>query len=128
MRCKNTLAAHLGIEFIEIGNDYIIAKMPVDNRTRQTFGLLHGGASMALAETVGSIAANLIIDITKQYAVGLEINGNHVSSRTQGWVFGKAFPYHLGKNTHVWGIEITDEESKLVSVGRITMAILDRRK
>jgi len=117
---------HLGIRFTEIGDNYLLATMPVDQRTKQPLGLLHGGASVALAETMGSLGATLCLDLNKQYAVGLEINTNHIKSVKKGVVTGKATPDHIGKRTHVWSIEIKNEENQLVAVSRITMAILDR--
>ena len=123
---KNTLTDHLGMEITEVGADYLVGTMPVDHRTKQPLGLLHGGASVALAETLGSIGASLTLDPAKQYAVGLEINTNHVKSAKKGLVTGKASPIHIGKSTQVWGIEIKNEEGQLVAVSRITMAILNR--
>lgn len=125
---KNTLVEHLGIEVIELGKDYLVAKMPVDHRTHQPMGLLHGGASVALAETVGSIAATLTINLELQHCVGLEINANHVRSVKSGFVYGKATSIHLGKQTQVWEVRVTNEEGQLVCVSRITMAILDKKK
>ncbi len=124
---ERTLVQHLGIEFSAVGADYLEATMPVDQRTIQPLGLLHGGASVALAETLGSVAATMILDLSKQYAVGLEINTNHLRSVREGLVTGKATPIHIGKSTHVWGIEIRNEEGKKVAISRITMAILDRK-
>jgi len=122
---KNTLSDHLGIEFLEKGEDYLIARMPVDHRTKQPFGLLHGGASVALAETLGSIASALCMENPAvQKAVGLEINANHLRSVTEGWVYGKVTPIHVGKRTHVWDIRITNEEKKPVCVSRLTVAIV----
>ena len=123
----NNMAAHLGIEFIEVGTDYVRARMPVDERTRQPFGILHGGASVALAETLGSIGASCCIDLSRQHCVGLEINANHVRSVREGYVYGKATPLHLGKSTQIWEIRITDEADKLVCISRITLAILDKK-
>jgi 1,4-dihydroxy-2-naphthoyl-CoA hydrolase len=123
---KNTMIEYIGIEFIEIGENYVRAKMPVDHRTVQTYGLLHGGASMTLAESVGSIASALIIDREKYYCVGLEINANHIRSATKGFVFGTALPLHLGNLTHVWEIKIHDDEEKLLCVSRLTVAIIKR--
>jgi 1,4-dihydroxy-2-naphthoyl-CoA hydrolase len=120
-----TLVSHIGIEFTEIGDDFLKAKMPVDHRTHQPFGLLHGGASVALAETLGSVGAFLSIDREKFSAVGLEINANHVRSVRSGWVHGTARPIHRGKTTQLWEIRITDEADKLVCISRITMAILE---
>ena len=122
----NTLVEHLGIEFTEVGSDYIIARMPVDFRTHQPLGLLHGGASVVLAETVGSLAANCCLDPEKQYAVGLEINANHVRSVTEGYVYGKTTPIHIGRTTHVWDIRITNEAGQLVCVSRLTVAVKDK--
>ena len=121
----NTMVAHVGIEFTEIGADYMIARMPVDFRTHQPLGLLHGGASVVLAETLGSIAAHSCLDVEKQYAVGLEINANHVRSVAKGFVYGKATPLHIGRNTHVWDIRITNETGQLVCISRLTVAIKD---
>ena len=122
------MAAHLGIEYIEIGDDFIKAKMPVNEKTMQPFGLLHGGASVAFAETLGSIASAFVIeDITKQQPVGLEINANHVRSVRSGYVFGVAKPIHRGSSTQIWEINIHDEQDRLVCVSRLTLAILDKR-
>ncbi len=125
--CENTLVSHLGIEFTAIGEDYIEAKMPVDHRTYQPMGLLHGGASVALAETMGSDGAVCTLDYAKQYCVGLEINANHIKSTRSGFVFGTARPIHLGKKTQVWEIKITNEQQELVCISRITMAIIDKK-
>lgn len=125
-RGQNTLSEHLGIEFIEIGEDYLVARMPVDHRTKQPIGIMHGGASCVLAETVGSTAANMAVDLNTQYCVGLDINTNHIRSMKEGFVIGTAKPYHIGRTTQVWGIEIRDEAGKLVSINRLTMAVLTR--
>ena len=124
---QNTLAQHLGIEFTEIGEDFVSGRMPVDHRTHQPFGLLHGGASVALAETLGSQAAALTLDLSKQFCVGLDINANHIKAVKQGFVEGTAKPVHIGKKTQVWEIRISDESGKLVCISRITMAIIDKR-
>jgi 1,4-dihydroxy-2-naphthoyl-CoA hydrolase len=121
-----TLASHLGIEFVEIGEDYLRARMPVDDRTRQPFGLLHGGASVALAESLGSIGAALVIDSDKFLCVGQEINANHIRGVKEGFVIGTARPVHLGRRSHVWEIRIVDEQDKLVCISRLTVAIIDR--
>lgn len=121
-----TMIEYLGIEYTEIGEDYLCARMPVDHRTWQPYHILHGGASVVLAETVGSAGAALCIDMNTQYCVGLEINANHLRSVKKGYVYGKATPHHIGRKTHVWEIKITNEEDKLVCISRITMAILDR--
>ena len=122
----NTMAMHLGIEWVEVGENYIRAKMPVDQRTIQPYGLLHGGASCALAETLGSVASAMVIDHTKFYCVGLEINANHIRSAKEGFVTGITTPLHLGSSTHVWDIKIYDEKEKLVCVSRLTVVILKR--
>jgi 1,4-dihydroxy-2-naphthoyl-CoA hydrolase len=121
---KDTLGNHIGIKFTEIGKDFLKASMPVDNRTRQPYGLLHGGASVALAETIGSVGSALVIDREKFICVGLEINANHVSSVKEGFVIATCMPLHLGSSTHVWDIKIHDEKERLVCVSRITVAIL----
>jgi 1,4-dihydroxy-2-naphthoyl-CoA hydrolase len=122
----NTMLEHLGIEFIGVGEDFIKAKMPVDHRTHQPLGLLHGGASVTLAETLGSVAATFCVDISKQYCVGLEINANHIKSVKEGFVTGVARPVHVGKKTQVWEIKITNEKEELVCVSRITLAVIDK--
>ncbi|WP_457652624.1 hotdog fold thioesterase [Rhodocaloribacter sp.] len=121
-----TIMEHLGIRFTEVGPDYLKAEMPVDHRTHQPFGLLHGGASVVLAETLGSSGANLCVDPERQYCVGLEVNANHVRSVRSGKVVGTGRPLHRGRRTQVWEILIHDEEGKLVCVSRLTMAILER--
>lgn len=125
---EGTLMTSLGIEFTEIGNDFLKAKMPVDERTFQPMGLLHGGANVALAETLGSAGTYAIINPKKQYGVCIEINANHISSVMEGYVFGTAKITHAGKTTHVWNIEIKDEKDRLISISRLTMMILDRKK
>ncbi|RPD41611.1 hotdog fold thioesterase [Chitinophaga barathri] len=124
----NTMGPYLGMEFTEIGPDYLRAMMPVDHRTIQPYGLLHGGASAALAETVGSVASALVIDQQKQICVGLEINANHVRGVREGYVHAIAKPLHLGGTTHVWDIRITDDHHKLVCVSRLTVAVLPKRE
>ena len=111
---------HLGVEIIEIGDDYVVAKMPVNEKTKQPFGILHGGASCVLEETVGSIGANLILDNNKQIAVGLEINANHLGSVNNGFVYGKATAVHIGKSTSVWNIDISDDNGKRTCFCRFT--------
>jgi 1,4-dihydroxy-2-naphthoyl-CoA hydrolase len=120
------LASHIGIEFIELGGDFLRARMPVDDRTRQPYGILHGGASVALAETLGSTGAGLVIDQTKYRCVGQEINANHVRAVRTGWVIGTARAVHLGKRSHIWEIRIVDEQDRLVCISRLTMFILER--
>ena len=126
-RSRNTLAEHLGIRVTEIGPDYLCATMPVNSHTHQPMGILHGGASVALAETVGSLAANLCVDVQKSTCVGQEINANHVRPVASGLVTATARPFHIGARSQVWGIEIRDENDKLVCVSRITMAVVERR-
>ena len=123
----NTMAAHIGIEWVEVGEYFIKAKMPVDQRTNQPYGLLHGGASCVLAETLGSVASAMVIDHSKFYCVGLEINANHVRGVREGYVTGVVYPLHLGNTTHVWDIKIYDEKEKLVCVSRLTVVILTRK-
>lgn len=124
---EQTLGSHLGIEIVGAGDDYIEATMPVDHRTMQPFGILHGGASVALAETLGSIAAFLVIDTETRAAVGLEINANHVRSVAEGLVRGRVTPIHVGRSTQVWETRIADEAGRLVSISRLTVAVIDRR-
>ncbi|MGH8401666.1 MAG: hotdog fold thioesterase [Gammaproteobacteria bacterium] len=123
---QQTLVTHLGIHYTEVGDDYLKAMMPVDERTKQPAGILHGGASVALAETLGSTGANLVVDRSKKLCVGLEINANHIRAMRDGEVTGIARPLHIGGSTQVWEIRITDQDHKLVCVSRITMAVLDR--
>lgn len=125
-RNQNTMLSFLGIEFTEVGDDYLVARMPVNEKTRQPLGIMHGGASCVLAESVGSTAANFCVDLNQFYCVGLDINTNHIRSIREGFVSGIAKPYHLGKSTQVWSIEIRDEADKLISVNRLTMAVLSR--
>ena len=124
---KNTMVEALGIEFTHSGEDYLEARMPVDHRTHQPMGLLHGGASVTLAETLGSMAATLCIDGTKQFCVGLDINANHIKSAREGFVTGITKPIHIGKKTQVWEIRISTMEGDLVCISRITMAVLDKK-
>ena len=124
----NTLMEHLGIEFTEVGSDFLCAKMPVDHRTHQPYGLLHGGASAALAESVGSAASTLLINHETHYPVGLEINANHVRAVKSGFVHAQASVVHAGRTSHVWDIRITDDQEKLVCISRLTMAIIEKKK
>ncbi|TXE05574.1 hotdog fold thioesterase [Algoriphagus aquimarinus] len=124
---NNTMTAHLGIVFTEIGDNHLIATMPVDERTKQPMGLLHGGANVVLAETLGSVASSLTIDLNKQICVGLEINANHLKGVKSGLVTGTTSPIHIGKSTQVWEIKITNEQGQLCCISRITMAILDKK-
>ena len=126
-RGKGTMVEHIGITMTEVGDNFLRGTMPVDNRTVQPMGILHGGASIALAETLGSIAANLVVDPAKKFCVGLDINGNHIRSVPAGkTVTGTAYPVHLGSTTQVWSIEIKNEEDKIICISRLTMAVLDR--
>ncbi|MGB1040822.1 MAG: PaaI family thioesterase [Flavobacteriales bacterium] len=120
---KNTLMEVLGIEYTEIGDDYICGKMPVDNRTHQPMGILHGGASAALIETLGSIGSHLLINQETEFSSGLDLNINHIKSMRSGFVFAKAVIIHKGKSTHVWQVNLTNEEGKLVATGRLTVYI-----
>jgi len=120
-----TMVDHLGIEFTEIGEDYLCARMPVDERTRQPMGILHGGASCTLAETVASVAANFCVDPQKKVCVGLEINTSHIRQVKSGFVVGRAHPVHLGRSTQLWEITIHDEENHLISLNRLRIAVLD---
>lgn len=121
------MVEHIGITISELGDDFLSGTMPVDHRTVQPMSILHGGASVALAETLGSLAANLVVDPQKNYCVGLDINANHIRAAKGGFVKGVARPLHLGSSTQVWSIEITNEDGKLVCVSRLTMAVLDKR-
>jgi 1,4-dihydroxy-2-naphthoyl-CoA hydrolase len=125
---ENTLVSHLGIEFVASGDDFLTAQMPVNAHTVQPFRILHGGASMALAETLGSVASILCLaDMSKYQAVGLELNANHLSSVREGAVvFGTVKPVRIGRTIHVWNIEIRDEKEKLICVSRFTVAIVER--
>ena len=123
----NTLSSLLGMEWWDVGPDYITARMPVDERTKQPYGLLHGGASVALAETVGSVASFLTVDSNRYSCVGLEINANHLKSVKDGFVYATAKPIRLGKTTHVWDIKITNDAQQLICISRLTVAILDKQ-
>ena len=122
-----TINEHLGIEWTEIGDNFLIARMPVDHRTKQPFDLLHGGASCVLAETLGSFSSYLTIDPAEFYCVGIEINANHIRSARNGFVYGVCSPLHIGSSTHVWDIRITNEEEKLVCISRLTVAIIKKK-
>jgi 1,4-dihydroxy-2-naphthoyl-CoA hydrolase len=124
---KGTMSEHLGIEWVEIGENFFKAKMPVDQRTQQPYGLLHGGASCVLAETIGSVASYLVIDSSQFYCVGIEINANHIRSAKEGFVYGTCSPLHIGSSTHVWDIRITNEEDKLICISRLTVAIMKKK-
>ncbi len=127
-KARNTLAEYIGIRFTQIGPDFLCATMPVNPHTHQPTGVLHGGASVALAETVGSVAANLCVDRATHFCVGQEINANHLRPVASGIVTATARAYHIGGRSHVWHIEIRDERDKLVCVSRLTMAVLARKQ
>lgn len=122
---RGSMHEHLDIRFVEIGPDYLRATMPVDSRTIQPFGLLHGGASVTLAETLGSIAATHCMDMSKCYCVGQEINANHIRAVRSGRVTGTARPIHVGKRSHVWDIRIEDDQGRLSSIARLTMSVVE---
>ncbi len=124
---KNCMVGHLGIEFTEIGEDYLRGTMPVDERTHQPFGVLHGGASVTLAETLGSMASTLLIDRDQFFAVGQEINANHIRPVSEGMVTGTARPVHIGRTSHVWDIRIVSDQDKLVCISRLTMAVIPKK-
>lgn len=123
--CHNSLVEHLGIEVVSVDDKSLSGRMPVDHRTRQPGGVLHGGASVAFAETLGTWAAVFTVDPSTTYCVGMEINANHLRPVKEGWVSGTASPIHMGKRTQVWGIEIRDAEERLVCISRLTVACLD---
>lgn len=125
---SGNLLGHLGIEFVAINSESLTARMPVDTRTTQPFGLLHGGASVALAESVGSVAAFLALRDENKTTVGLEVNANHLRPVIAGFVYGVARPLHLGRNTQVWDIRISDDHARLVCVARLTVAVVPRPK
>ena len=125
---KNTLLSHLNIEFTNIGNDYLEAKMPVNHKTTQPMGILHGGATVALAESIGSVGSNMLIDVKTEYAVGLTINANHVGRARDNYVKGKGTIIHKGRSTHIWSIEVKDNNEKLISICRLTVMIVKKIK
>lgn len=125
---RGTFAERVGIRIVEVGPDYLRATLPVTPAVHQPYGVLHGGVSAALAETVGSVAANLCIDMERQQCFGQEINANHLRSVASGVVTATARPYHIGSRSQVWGIEIRDERERLICVARLTMAVVPRRE
>ena len=125
--CKNTLIDNLGIEFLSAEQGEVIAKMPVDARTIQPFKILHGGASLALAETVASAGSAMLIDLSESTVVGIEVNGNHVGSANSGFVIATALIVHQGERTHVWNVEITDEAGRRIMVGRVTVMVVNKK-
>jgi len=124
---QNTMTSTIGIEITDIGDDFICGKMPVDERTTQPFGLLHGGASAALAETLGSIGGGIKVYSNNETVVGIEINANHLKSVRDGWVYGKATPIRIGKKIQVWNIEVTNEDDDLICVSRLTLAVIPKK-
>ncbi len=122
------MISHLGIKFTHADAETLVAEMPVDERTQQPFGFLHGGASVVLAESLGSVGSNLLVDQKKQTCVGLEINANHIKGVQCGKVTGTAKAVHIGKRTHIWQIDITNEQKELVCTSRLTVAVLDLKK
>jgi|TARA_B100000519_G_scaffold37220_1_gene27072 1,4-dihydroxy-2-naphthoyl-CoA hydrolase len=125
-RSTSTMVENLGIEIIDVGKNFISGKMPVDERTKQPFGLLHGGASVALAETLGSIGAGMQIDHSSQSVVGIEINANHLKSVKSGWVFGTATAVRIGRKIQVWEIDIKDKNDNYVCKSRLTLAVIEK--
>lgn len=125
---KNTMVDNIGIEFTEVGDDYIKARMPVDHRTKQPMGLLHGGASVALSESVGSMASWFVVGDTSKNMVGIEINANHLKSARSGFVHSITRPVRLGRTLHVWNTEVYNEYEELVCVSRLTVLVLDTKK
>ena len=124
---QNTMTSTIGIEITDIGDDFICGKMPVDERTTQPFGLLHGGASAALAETLGSIGGGIKVYLNNETVVGIEINANYLKSVRDGWVYGKATPIRIGEKIQVWNIEITNEDDDLICVSRLTLAVIPKK-
>ena len=124
---QNTMLSAIGIEITDVEDDFICGKMPVDHRTKQPFGLLHGGASVALAETLGSIGGATKVYNNNERVVGIEINANHLKSVRDGWVFGKATPIKINKKIHVWDIKITNEANELICICRLTLAVVIKK-
>ena len=125
-RTGNTMVSTLGIEITDFGEEYLCGKMPVDNRTKQPFGLLHGGASVALAETLGSMGAGMHVDLENYSVVGIEINSSHLKAMKDGWVYGKAIPIRIGRKIQVWDIDIKDEKDNMVCKSRLTLAVIKK--
>ena len=124
---KNTMTDHIGIEITDYGEKYISAKMPIDSRTKQPFGIMHGGASAVLVESLGSIGAGMSVDVKRKSVVGIELNVSHLKAVKSGWVYGTASAIRIGNKIQVWGIDITDEEKNKVCIGRLTLAIIDKK-
>jgi uncharacterized protein (TIGR00369 family) len=126
-RCKNTLMETLEIEFVDVGNDSLTAKMPVNSKVHQPYGQLHGGATAALAESVGSAASNFFVTSESQYVNGIELTINHIKSKKEGTVFATAKNIHKGRSTHLWEVRIVDEEDKLISICKMTNIVLEKK-
>jgi len=127
-RCQNTMAGWIGLEFTEVGDSFVKAKMPIDHRTTQPLGLVNGGAYCTMAEVLGSVGANFCIDRTKNIALGLDINANYIYAAKEGWVYGIANPIHVGRSSQVWEIKISDDNGRLCCVSRLTVAIIPSDK
>lgn len=125
-RTGNTMVSNIGIEITDFGEEYLCGKMPVDNRTKQPFGLLHGGASVAFAETLGSMGAGMHVDLENYSVVGIEINSSHLKAMKEGWVYGKAVPIRIGRKIQVWDIDIKDEKDNMVCKSRLTLAVIKK--
>lgn len=124
LRGQNTMTEYLGIEYLEVGEDFLTARMPVIDKTKQPMGLMHGGASAALAESVGSVCALMSVEHKTETIVGLELNINHIKAMREGYVFAICKPFHIGRKTHVWDIKITNEAKELVSIARLTTMVI----
>lgn len=125
-RTGNTMVSTIGIEITDFGEEYLCGKMPVDDRTKQPFGLLHGGASVAFAETLGSMGAGMHVDLENYSVVGIEINSSHLKAMKEGWVYGKAVPIRIGRKVQVWDIDIKDEKDNMVCKSRLTLAVIKK--
>ena len=125
-RTGNTMVSTIGIEITDFGEEYLCGKMPVDDRTKQPFGLLHGGASVAFAETLGSMGAGMHVDLENYSVVGIEINSSHLKAMKEGWVYGKAVPIRIGRKIQVWDIDIKDEKDNMVCKSRLTLAVIKK--
>lgn len=125
-RTGNTMVSTIGIEITDFGEEYLCGKMPVDDRTKQPFGLLHGGASVAFAETLGSMGAGMHVDLENYSVVGIEINSSHLKAMKEGWVYGKAVPIRIGRKIQVWDIDIKDEKNNMVCKSRLTLAVIKK--
>ena len=125
-RSGNTMVSNIGIEITDFGEEYLCGKMPVDDRTKQPFGLLHGGASVAFAETLGSMGAGMHVDLENYSVVGIEINSSHLKAMKEGWVYGKAVPIRIGRKIQVWDIDIKDEKNNMVCKSRLTLAVIKK--